>query len=320
MPNPSPSKSIANLRPDIQGMFEEFDVEMNLQRMVALKVFPVFEVGLQAGPFGKIKIESLLRAVDTKRGSGGGYNTSSFEFTDDSYATKENGLTVPVDQRNAKIYANYFQAEVVAAKLARAGVMTNMERRVADLLFKASNVTVNAANEWNTASGLPIDNVETAVQKLYDKGIIANAMLISYKVFRNLRNNAQVIARITASGAGRPAKPSDVTIDMLKAVFDLDNILVGGAQYNSAAEGKDASISPIWSDEYALVTRVSDGDISDPGVGRTFHWGEDGSTIGGTLETYYDEDIRGDKVRCRMETQEKVVYQEAIELIDNVTS
>jgi len=57
----------------------------------------------------------------------------------------------------------------------------------------------------------------------------------------------------------------------------------------------------------------------DACCGRTFHWGGDGSSIDGTFETYYDENIRGEKVRMRMETQEKLVYQEAVELLSNIT-
>lgn len=322
MPSPSPSSLIENLRPDITGMFEEFSLEMNAMRMIALQVFPVFEVGLQAGPFGKITLESLMKAVDTKRNSGGGYNLTEFEFTTDSYSTKENGLAVPVDARNAKIYRNYFQAEVVAARLARHSVILNMERRVAAAVFNTGTFTPTAVtNEWDdTANATPLTDVEAAIMRLYAKGIVANALVINWKVFRNLRNCAQVIDRITASGAGSPAKPEDVTLQMLAAVFDLPKIVVGGAQYNSANEGQTASLSPVWSDEYAAVTRITDGPIEDPGVGRTFHWAEDGSTIGGTMESYYDPDIRGDKVRCRMETDEKVIYSEAVELLSNITT
>lgn len=322
MPSPTTSSLIANLRPDITGMFEEFDLDMNSQRMIALQVFPVFEVGLQAGPFGKITLESLLQAVNTNRGSNGGYNSTEFKFTDDSYSTKEHGLTVPVDQRNAKIYANYFSAEMVAAKLARHGVMLGMEQRVAALVFDSATFTPTAVtDEWDDAGNCdPITDVEAAVQRLYAKGILANALVINWKVFRNLRNSEQIIQRITASGAGQPAKPTDITTQMLATVFDLEHIIVGGAQYNSAKEGQSGSLQPIWSNEYAAVTRVTSGGIEDPGLGRTFHWGEDGSTIGGTMESYYDEDIRSDKIRCRMDTHEKLIYSDAIELLSNITT
>lgn len=322
MGSPTPQSLIANLRPDIHGMFEEFDIEMNAAKMIALQVFPVFEVGLQAGPFGKITLESLMKAVNTSRNSGSAYNETDFNFTTDTYTTKENGIAVPVDERNAKIYANYFDAEMVAARLARNKVMQNLEQRVAAKVFDSGTFTPTAvSNGWDDHDNCtPIDDVEAAVIRLYDKGIIPNALVITWTVYRNLRNSAQIIDRITASGAGSPAKPSDVTLQMLAAVFDLPKIIVGGSQKNTAKEGQSATLAPVWDEEYAAVIRVSSGRIEDPGLGMTFHWGEDGSSIGGTVESYYDVDIRGDKVRCRMETDEKVMYDQAIELLSNITS
>jgi len=322
MASPTPERLIANLRPDLQGLFEEFDIEMNQSKMIALQVFPSIDVGLQAGPFGKITLESLMRAADTKRGSHGEYNEASFEFTDDTYATKENGISVLVDRRNAAIYMNYFNAEAIAARLSRNIVMTNMERLVAALVFDSVTFSpTNVSNEWNVSAGEPINDVESAVQRLSDKGIIANALVISLKVFRNLRNNPQVIDRITANGAGVAAKPSDVTRQMLAAVFDLENILVGGAQYNSAKEGQSASLTQIWDDEYAAVTRIAPqgADITFPCVGRTCHLGDDGSQILVAMETYYSVESRADKVRCRADTHEKLMYEEAVELLGNIT-
>jgi hypothetical protein len=322
MGSPTPLNLIANLRPDISGMFEQYDIEMNAARMIALELFPVFEAGLQAGPFGKITLASLMKAVETKRNSGAAYNETDFEFDTDTYATKENGIAIPVDQRNAKIYANYFDAELFAARLARNKVMLNMEQRVAALLQDTVTFTPTAVvNEWDDyANCTPIDDVEAAVQRLYAKGIVANALQVNWKQYRNLRNSAQIIDRITASGAGSSAKASDVTKQMLAAVFDLPHILVGGSQKNSTIEGQTASLASVWSDEYASVCRISSGRIEDPGIGLTFHWGEDGSSIGGTMESYYDVDIRGDKLRCRMETHEKIMYSAALELLSNITT
>lgn len=321
MVSPTPESLIANLRPDIQGVFEEFGLEINQQRMIALQVMPIFDVDLQAGPWAKITLESLLKAAETAR-STGGYNSADFEFGEDTYSTKENGIKVPVDQRLRSIYSNLFDAEVVAARIARHIVMTNLEVRVAGKLFNAGTFTPTAvANEWDDhAACTPIDDVEAGVQRLYDKGVIANALVINWKVFRNLRHSEQIIERINSGGAGQASKPEDITVQMLATVFALDRVIVGGAQRNSAKEGQTGVLAPIWSNEYAAVTRVTSGAIDDPGWGRTFHWDGDGSSPMGTLETYYSEDDRAEIVRCRMETEEKVIYPEAVELLSNITT
>ena len=287
-------------------------------------MMPVIETELQAGSYPQIKIEALLKQVDTARASGGQYSFTEFDFQDATFATKENGVTVPTDNRNSAIYS-LFGLELMAAQLARHTVLMNQEIRIANLLTDTATIG-NAAvgnGAWtaaNAASATPITDVEVAVQALYDRGIVANCLAISWKTFRNLRNCVQIIDRINAHGAGAPAKPSDVNLQMLSACFDLDYIMVGGAQYNSANEGAVPVLSSIWPNARAVVCRISpEGDtFHNPSVGRTFHWGGDGSSIDGTFETYYDEAIRGTKVRMRMETQEKLTYPSAAQIITGV--
>lgn len=323
---PSPSSSLATLRPDLAGSFMEFDLEMQRRGFVANRVLPVTEVAKQAGTFGKIPIEQLLSSPDTKRSSGGGYNRGNWTFDDTSYATEENGWEEPVDDREAKMYADYFDAEQVSTMRAYEFVLGAAERRAAALVFNATTFTsqtTNVTNEWDDYSNAtPITNVEVAVQAVYARtGMWPNAMVINRKVFRNLRLCDQVISAITASGAGRPAKASDVTVEMLQAVFDLEEIIVAGTSKNTTKEGQTASISSNWSDEYASVfVKPRTNDIREPGLGRTFHWGEDGSEIGGTVESYRDETRRSDIIRVRYDVDEVLIYTEMAQLLDNITT
>lgn len=324
----SPSSSLATLRPDLAESFMEFDLEMDSRGFVADRVFPVVEVASQAGNFGKIPIEQLLQQRDTKRAPGSGYARGTFTFTPATYACLENGAEEPVDDREARMYAEYFDAEVIHTLRAYSAVLRNAEQRVADAVFNSttwtgSTLTTGITNEWDDATNaVPITDVEAAVQQIYDNsGLWANALIINRKVFRNLRNSDQVIERIASSGAGSPTKPSDITEAMLAQVFDLPNIIVAGASKNSAAEGQSASPAQIWSDEYAMVCKVATSqDFREPCIGRTFHWADDGSSIGGTVETYRDESVRGDVVRVRHDTDEIVLYTEAGHLLSNVTT
>ena len=108
---------------------------------------------------------------------------------------------------------------------------------------------------------------------------------------------------------------------MLSAVFDLPNIIVAGTSKNGAKEGQAASPTQIWSGEYAMVCKIASGpDMRDPCIGRTFHWSQDGSSIGGTVESYRDETVRGDVIRVRHQVAEVVLYPEAGHLLSNVTT
>lgn len=323
----SPSSSLATLRPDL-ATFLEFDLESEKAGYVAAEVFPVIDVASMSGTFGKIPIEQLLQQRETRRAPGAGYARGQFTFTTATYACEEHGAEEPIDDREAAAYAEYFDAEQINTMRAFSAVLRNAEQRVADSVFNATtwngaSLTTGVNDEWDDATNaVPTTDVEAAVRKIYEaSGLWANALIINRKVFRNLRNCDSIIDRINSAGAGSPSKASDVTVDMLKAVFDLEHIIVAGTSKNGAKEGQSAAPAQIWSDEYAMVCKIATtSDMREPCIGRTFHWSQDGSSIGGTVETYRDETVRGDVVRVRHDVDEIVLYPEAGHLLSNITT
>ena len=323
----TPTSTLATLRPDL-AEFMEFDLESERKGYVATQVLPVVETGLQSDNPGKVPLESLLFAGDTARNSGSGYNRGSYKFETFAYSTHENGWEEPIDERDEKRYQNLLQVDMIANARAQGVVARNQEQRVADLVFNTttwtgSSLTTAITHEWDDATNcVPVTDVEAAVTKIYDgSGLWANALVINRKVFRNLRNSNQVRDRISSSGAGDPTKARDITVEMLKAVFDLDYIIVAGASKNTANEAKAATPAQIWSSEYAMVCRIAtSADMREPCIGRTFHWSADGSTIGGTIEEYEEVQSRSRILRVRHDTDEVIMYPAAGHLLSNITT
>ena len=70
-----------------------------------------------------------------------------------------------------------------------------------------------------------------------------------------------------------------------------------------------------------MVARVArSNDLREPCVGRIIHWGEDGSQIGGAMESYYSPETRADIIRCRHQVDEKILYPAAADLLSNITT
>lgn len=301
---------------------------MDREGFIWSQVMPVFETQKSSGKFGRIPIEQLLQNRSTERAPGSGYNRGKYTFKDESFATTEHGAEEPVDDREAQLYADYFDAEVVAAARAEDAVLRNAEKRVADLLFSTSTFSgkttaITSGQEWNVYSAAkPIDVVEAAVRSIWSvSGLWANALVINRHVFRDLRNCEQIIERIHAQGAGSDVKPANITAAMLAQCFDLERVIVAGSAKAGSNEGQTFSAAKIWSDDYALVCRVATtNDIREPCVGRIFHWSEDGSTVTGTVETYRDETVRSDIVRVRHDVDEKLLYAEAGHLLTGITA
>jgi hypothetical protein len=310
------------------GSFFEFDLEMEKQGFVGNRVFPIVNVSLQADNPGKIPLEQLLFNANTARASGSGYGRGNWKFERYQYATEEHGWEEPVDDRDKQRYSNLFDAEAIATLRAQSIIARNYETRVASAVYAPSvwngaSLTTAITHEWDDfTNAVPLTDVESAVQKVYTaSGLKANALVVNWQVFRNLRNCDQVIERIQSQGAGDRTLASDVTAQMLATAFDLEMVIVAGASKNSANEGQSASVAQIWSGEYAMVCRISDSiDMRDPCIGRTFHWTGDGSALDGAIETYRDETVRSDIVRCRFETDEVVMYPQAGHLLSNITT
>jgi hypothetical protein len=319
---PSPSAALSTLRPDLSASFEAFDLEAAKADFVGTRVAPVINVAKPSGIFGKIPLDQLLQNRDTVRAPGSGYSRGKFNFTQATFNCIENGAEEPVDDNESEMYADFFDAERIAAARAFSAVLVNMEKRWAAKIFStttwtgASLTTDVSGTPWATvASAVPLTNVEAAVQKVYDNsGLWPNALIVSRKVFRNLRNTAQIIDRIKYSGHLDP-RAGNISVEAISQAFDLQLIVAGGTK-NSANEGQTATPAEVWGSTYAMVCRVAmTDDPKEPCIARTFHWSGDGSQIDGRFESYREEQTRSDVIRCRHQVGELVMYPQAGHLL-----
>ena len=322
---PAPSTTFNGYRLDL-GMMFEFDVEMDNAGFIANRMAPVFEAAEQNGNVGIIPLKEFRQTPQTGRDSRGNYNRINYTFKDEAYQTNENGIEMPIDDRRSKIYRNWFDFEVVAASITLNVVMRAYEMRVAALLhdtavFTGDAKTTAITHEWNDwTNAVPLTDVMEAKLAVWGAtGIYPDALQINKRQFDNLRNCDQITAKIASSGAGTPIKATDITRQILANCFDVREIIVADSSKDTANEGQDVSIGQTWSDEYAMLFKSAQTNrIEEPCLARTIHWGEDGSSIGGQIETYYTDESRGDVMRVRHESQERVMYTGLGHLFSNV--
>lgn len=313
---PAPTTSLATFRPDIPGAMEQFDLEMNEAGYIGLQAAPVVEVGSPAESIGKIPLAALLQEVNTQRAPGSSYATDDWEFEKFSYATEEHGFKQPIDDRTRRMYSRFFDAEVVATKRCRAVVGRNLEKRIAALYAAVSNTTA-AGTAWTSSASTPMVKVEEAVQAVRSRtGFRPNTLILTWQRARSLRFVSEIVDRAKYNGI---RDIENLNAAMLAQIFDIPKVIIAGALKNTANAKQTPSLSSIWADNRAYVCVTADGqDPVEPAFARTFHWGEDGSQIGGVVERYRDEDRRSDMVRCRMDTDEVTVYSDLCQAITGV--
>lgn len=318
---PSPTSTAATLRPELRTFYEAAYADIQTD-FIGPRVFPVMNVAKASGTFGKREIEDLLKhGASGERTPGGGYDRDVTQFTTDSYTTKEYGFEEKVDDAESAMYSSYDDMEMAATARATNKLLTRSEMRIAAMFdstayTNASMVQSKSNGTW--VAGNPITDVEGAVQLVYNAtGVRPNALIINWKVFRQLRLNSQIQAAIESAGAGSSRLAADVTIDLLSAAFNLE-VMVAGASKNTAGVGAAASIAQVWPNHAIVATVAKTNDIQEPCVGRQFHWSEDGSQIAGVVETYREESVRAEIVRIRHQVAEKQLYLQLAAMVLSV--
>jgi len=213
---------------------------------IADKIFPVVPVKKRSDKyfiFDKgdwFRDEAGLRAPGTIGPQGG------FSLTSSTYECKEYSFTTYVEDEVRENADNPLQPDQDATAFAMDKILLRRERIVASMVFSSSNwtssTTLSGTTQWSDfANSDPIGNIETAKETI--RGLIGrypNTMVMGAAVWSKLKQHPDLLARFQNVERGI------LTLDMLKDLFEIDNIFVGKAIYNTAAEGATDSFSDVW--------------------------------------------------------------------------
>lgn len=304
--------SNATIRGDINTVVTE--AAMGGRYGIGLAVMPPLSVPTRSGSYAKIKIAEggLLEAVSTVRDATGSYGTISRQWGSDTYDTIDNGLEEMVDDAEAKDVGRFFNLEATAATLTLQNMMLAHEVRVAAATFNTSNYgsatnSTVAYTAANLATISFVGDVLAAIERLADKGVVANTIVTNSTVMARLKQATLVQNWVRGSIVGNLQTPLNAA--NLAASFadnGIEQVLVGRSRYNTAKKGQTYSATPVWSNTYVWVGYVNPRatDVRQGGSGFTFHWNEEGGLF--VTETYRSDERRSNIVRVRQHTAEKV--------------
>jgi len=322
---PRPTSATTLQRADLGALAYEYMMSAPDRGFIGLQILPVFDVTEQSADYPIIPIEALLKIQDTKRSPRSNYNRGDYEFETGTYACEEHGWEEPVDDVERRLYRRYFDAEEVATQRATDILLRNHEMRVAAIVQSTAAVTGGTAAvsiEWNTAATCtPKADVSAAKRALKAAtGITANALVISEKVFNNLMLSTEIKTYLQYT-TPHLLTSREQQRAMLANYLDLENILIGGSQYDSAKKGQTYTLADIWDDEYATLARISSGgnNLREPVLGRTMLWTADSPEIIVT-EQYREEAIRSDIYRVRQYVDEAIIFAGAGWVLSNITT
>lgn len=349
----APSTAITRL--DLSISYGEFSLMANQGKFIGLMLLPPLGVAQEASDFAKISVESLLSKVeDTRRAPKNTYSRDTWDWTTDSYAVQEHGVEEVVDDATVERYGDVVRAEQVSTNRAVNRVLQRLEYDIAAAAELAGNnastsdVDATAGGtsgeKWTvTASADPVGDVDYAHDLLEaqcgEKGNTLRltrtnfrAMIRTARLENLLKYDASELLLSMSQGINQ-SMISDVMTG-LKALLQVDRILVGRGFKNTADKGQTASLTRFWDDTKANLCVVRDdgmeGDLENPMPqwGRTIFSTKNSEPMPGMadaglgsliIEEYRDEPVRGSVVRPRNKRQVKILHTACGHLFTNVT-
>ncbi len=324
-----PTSAVFEPREDLGLLYEEFDLVMNRQGFIGHLVMPIVTRDNQSGKFPRLTLAQLLQTLNTKRNPDGSYNRSKREFGDDSYETEEHGLEALLDDRTQSRYDDIIDAEVFEGEVIENALLMAYEQAVAARMFNAttfSGRTADVTDEWDDfTNAVPVTDVNTRKQTIkLACGVKPNALIINDAVLDNLKLCDQIIDTLKYQGF-QDARPGEITKQAVAISLGLDEIIVAESVYNTVAVGGTATLSDIWSNEFALLARVAKTkNPMERCIGRTFMWSREGATNGEQMgiigERYYEDARRGGVLRKRTDWGLENLQLECGYLFSNITT
>jgi hypothetical protein len=276
---------------------------------VGTVLFPVANVFKEAGKiplFGKesFKIYQTERAIRAKS------NRLPVEARENlDFVLTEHDAVYPLDYR--EIAEDVLNARQYGSYQAHQTIMLEHESTCAKLAITAANydsgntVTLSGTDKFTSGDSDPIGVIRTASDAVRQK--IArrpNTMVIGAASFRALQDHASIIERIKYSMKGV------VTVDLLKDIFDIPNIVVADSMYLDGGDLKDN-----WGDNIVLAYVPS----AQPNGERSVYEPAFGYTLRKTgypqVDTYFEEGGKIENIRSTDNLTVKIVGKDAGYLI-----
>lgn len=292
---------------------------------IADQAFPIVPVKKQSDKLAKytqdywFRNEAEIRAPAAEA-TGGGYevDTSDTYFCD-NYAFKDD---IPDETR-----ANYdapFDPENDSVALVTEKLRLKREVAFATDFFTTgvwtatgsdSDYSGTATSQWSDyANSDPIGDVETAREAIYGgTAKEPNKLILGRAVWAKLKHHPDLVERI------KYTQRAILTLDLVAALLEIEQILVGKAIYVTTEEGASTqTYSYIFGKKMLMIYTPARPSLRTPSAGYTFHWNKFGGIS--YIRRLRDEKGQYDRIEGHTFFDQKSVSSTCGYLIDNVVA
>lgn len=264
------------------------------------RVFPRVSVDKQSNKYFVWNKGDMWRNEARKRAPAADFARVGIRLSTDTYSCEQFALEYPIAD---EIRANSDAA--VDVEMTGAMYLVDQLNLQKDLSFAADFFTSSSgwasgtvSTAWdNVASGTPVTNITNAVRDIRRAlGASSSHRIIGL-------GGAKIRAALLTSDQVRDrtkyvmAQTQQALENSLAGALGLDELLISEREYNTAKEGRTASYSPVFDNDFLVVAVPTAPGLNTPSAGYTFAWNEGGR---GDLytEIYRDENKKSDILRA----------------------
>lgn len=279
--------------------------------LIADLVFPRINVPGRLYSWLEYDLAEGLTIPDTLVGRKGRPNEVEFTAKERQSAVVDYGLDdlVPQDDIDTAAAGNRPSPMLQATEGVMSLVLLDRERRVSELVFNpdtysaANTETMAAADQWSDPASDPIGQI---CDTLDDMLVRPNIAVLGSRVWSVLRRHPAIISAVNKNSGEKGIATKQEVADL----FELDDIIVGRARYNSARKGQTAVLGRIWGPSAAFLYRDMSIKSTTGGVtfGITAQWG---NRVGGTVQDGSIGLKGGVRVRAGEQVNELVLAKDA---------
>ena len=276
-------------------------------------VFPVIPVEKQSDGYYVIDKDSWLRVPDTSRAPKTGVKRGEWKVSTDTYFAKNYAFGTDhaketLANQDAALRIRQTSMNYTLETLAR-----DRELRIANKVTSISNcgsgVALAGGDKFSDyANSDPISFVNTGHAFIRAQtGLRANAIAIDYDTFKILQFHPVLRDYIKYTNEG------PLNINHLKAIFDVAEIHVGDAIYNTAKEGAAGSMSNIWGNSFLLYRKEANPTgLQVATFGGALRWTPEGFPAPFAVEVYdhHDKSKKAENVDSQYFQDEKIIGQD----------
>lgn len=252
--------------------------------LVSDQVFPSVPVQDKTGIY-YVYGKERFRVRDDRRAPGDETQRSRLTIAEATYTTAGHGLKDYVPREKGAEADPALDLLIDTTEVLTDQVRLNKEAALVAALVAGltSTSTINlTSTQWDEDANDPIKKVRTDAETIAKRiGRKPNVLAVNPDVWMAIQFNANIRGLLTGIGN---LSSANITPAAVAALMGLDEIIIAGALYDSAYEGRTASLTYVWPSATCgalLFYRARSVGRKSITLGATFRWTKAISSIGG---------------------------------------